>query len=136
MSQRAVSLKEYLLKEQAATGKNLRDIVDPIARDRMVKNGSWEAILDAYDRDYEDTGLGPKGADCSTMATYVDDCKLDAEKRRKRAVWTVVKLMFEGSEDSEGGGYLGVHDAGPGEHGKDYVTTMSQVEYVQHMLAE
>ena len=34
------------------------------------------------------------------MATYVDDCSLDAQAKRGRTIWTVIRLMFD-SKDPE-----------------------------------
>ena len=136
MIKRAVNLKEYLKGQQEQTGKNLREIVSAENMTTAVKHGDWGLLLDEYDRDVEADDLGPAGRDLSTVANYIDDCKMQSESRREKATWTVIKLMYAGSDESEGGTFLGVKDGGPGVHGKDYVTTLGMTEYIQHMLRE
>ena len=130
------SSKTEQVKTNTDNWKNIKEIVSPEHTTNEVKLGDWGLLLDEYDRDVESDDLGPEGIDCTTVANYIDDCKMNSEPQREKASWTVIKLMFAGSDEAAGGVFLGVRDSGPGEHGKDYVTTLGMIEYVQHMLSE
>lgn len=124
-------------KGQEKTGKTLRSIVGLDDDDRPEQQmGHWQNLLEHYDADQEATDMGKSGQDCSTISSYVVDCKMAAEKHRERANWTVVKLVFDGSEEDANSTYLGVKDLEPTVHHGIYDAPMSQADYARHMLME
>ena len=46
---------------------------------------------------------------CSTMATYVDDCQLDAHKKKRKLIWDVIRLMFASKAPEVVQQFLGYH---------------------------
>ena len=85
-----------IVEEELASG---RDILSENVQEGTKPPEAWSSVLARITAGLEEWEDVRKNAtsthDCSVMITYVDDCALDGEARRRKAIWTIIRLIFD-----------------------------------------
>jgi len=100
----------------------------------------WATVLarvENYESDLEARkGRCSGSKDCAAMVTYSDDCEMDGEAADRELHWRVIKILFESGEASTATGFLGMQPRIYYHGGSDFVTELSQEEYIENMCLE
>ena len=73
-------------------------------------------------------------AKCAAMATYVDDCNMDAKKQLRSLMWNVIRLMFKSDDPADVQKILGLVRLDTDVVGAKYAAKLSQRDYVANVL--
>lgn len=104
---RAVHLKKYV-ESELTKGQNPLAVAaeflnsEPWKAKQRTREGKFEGDL-AYVK-----GLAGNESKCAVLATYVDDCSLDAKKGLRNLVWAVIRTYFESDVPTDVQRFLGV----------------------------
>eukprot|EP00959_Pyramimonas_sp_CCMP1952_P202507 4234908-Pyramimonas_sp.AAC.1 len=130
--QHAAKLKVWVDAEHAA-GRN------PFSSGSQSSHTSWRDVSLSLASSQHRVRRSSK--QCSTMATYVDDCELDAGKRHRTHIWDVIRVGFSSKAPEVVRKFLGCSCSVPRQmtlaDGRTGVAVvLSQSEYCQRIVRD